>query len=174
MKLQLPHYTSRYPHPNTKPRVCLKMLPQISKSEGPSAICTLLYHYLINSSHESVFFWIVKRLYISRVTLIHTHMPAIPLLSNVAVIEVGTRGCSNRWAHMLLGRFIRLSHQHSGQVCLDTLYVCVCGCVYVLPLSTGQVRNKSVSSHSWSRTDSAPLGYATPSSSIHLLATLQT
>lgn len=100
-----------------------------------------------------------------------THTHTITPLSNVVVIEVGTRGCTNRWAHMLLGRFIRLSRQHSGHACLDTLCVCVweCVCVCVLPLSTGQVRSRSASSHSWSRTDPAPLGHATPSSPIHPL-----
>lgn len=65
-----------------------------------------------------------------------THTHTITPLSNVVVIEVGTRGCTNRWAHMLLGRFIRLSRQHSGQACLDALMhcMCVCVCVYITPL----------------------------------------
>lgn len=63
----------------------------------------------------------INRLHISTP---HTHTPSF--LGNVVVIEVGTGGCTNRWAHMLLGKFIRLSHQHSGPACLDALRVCVC------------------------------------------------
>lgn len=48
-----------------------------------------------------------------------------------------------------------------------TVYVWVCLCV--LPISTGQVRSRSASSHSWSRTDPAPLGHATLCSPIHPL-----
>lgn len=79
----------------------------------------------------------------------------------MVVIEVGTRGCTNRWAHMLQGRIIRLSHQLSGQTFLDTLCVCVSLSVCLLPLSIEQVRSRSASSHSRSRTDPAPLGHAT-------------
>lgn len=92
----------------------------------------------------------VKRLYIPRATLAHspTHTLLPPSPSNVVVIEVGTRGCTNRWAHMLRGRFIRLSHQLSGQTFLDALCVCVSLSVCLLTLSIEQVSSRSASSHS--------------------------
>lgn len=65
----------------------------------------------------------------------HAHPHTITPLSNVVVIEVGTRGCTNRWAHMLRGRFIRLSHQHTGLTCLALVHcVCVCVRVSITPL----------------------------------------
>lgn len=67
--------------------------------------------------------------------------PPTTTTSNVVVIEVGTRGCTNRWAHKLLGRFTWLSRQHSGQACLDALCVCTCEfvCMCIITLDrTGE------------------------------------
>lgn len=72
----------------------------------------------------------VKWLYIPLATLAQlptrTHTVTPHPFSNVVVIEGGTWGWTNRWAHMLLRRFIRLSGQHLGQAFLDTQFVYVC------------------------------------------------
>lgn len=52
------------------------------------------------------------------------------------MIEVGLRGHTNRWAHMLQARFIRLSGLHSEEAHRDTLTLTVClsVCVCVIAL----------------------------------------